>query len=255
MKTWLYISHEYRFRVNSVSYWFITALIPLLLLCCQRFLTSGAIGIFSDEIAVLGEEQASYGGMITVVAMLLYMLVFFYGIQVMRSVSVLRNERVVELLLQSLSPARILLGQIAAIAMAAATQVAIWIAALAPFTTFPVQHVLPLTVWLAAGYLFYSALFALAGVHISQENASQALSLVITLLSLFALYAATFAIHVPQHWFSDICLYLPLTAPLIFGARAAEVPWYTEVLAWTITMTTALLVIYIACRYFKRHCL
>ncbi|NJM94857.1 MAG: ABC transporter permease [Cytophagales bacterium] len=77
-----------------------------------------------------GNEESDFVAFATAMgyinSVLIYMFIFYYGTQVMRSVLEEKNNRMVEVLISSLRPFRLLLGKIVGLGLLGLTQFAIW---------------------------------------------------------------------------------------------------------------------------------
>lgn len=78
-----------------------------------------------------GEEVSSSGEIAGVIGIfttfLIYMFIFMYGAQVMNSVVEEKTNRIVEILVSSVSPVELMMGKILAIALVGLTQMMIWV--------------------------------------------------------------------------------------------------------------------------------
>lgn len=267
MNTLLYIQREYGVRVLSRAFWILTFAVPVVLLAAAHLIMPQ-----QQEVYFAGEEAMPYeeaaGVQILNIAMLLFLFVFFYGAQAMRAVASVRRQRVVELLLQCLRPWQIVVGQIVAIGLVAATQMLIWllvamgaemllpaVPAFAWHGAVSLSQILISGVWVISGYALYAVLFAIAGVYISEENSTQMVTLLISLIAVGSIYAGIYAIGNPDTPAAAVCRYLPFTSPLIFGAHAMDVTSLTQLLSLCVLWLVTAAALVLGCRYFRRHCL
>lgn len=236
-----YIQRECIVRFRSAGYWLITILLPVM-------------------TVLIGSIETDYGGgendmtSLIVFSALMFLFIFFYGVQAMRGIATLRKQRVVELLLVRLKPWQIVVGQIVAIGIVALVQVTLW-EAFAVMVGGSVLFSLSGLLWLLGGYVLYAALFAIAGVYVSEENSTQALTLLITIVAVLSHNAVLFALSDTQSSLARFCAYFPMTSPLLLGFRGIEFPVWQRLLSAAILMLTAAMTISIGCRYFKRKCL
>lgn len=126
-----------------------------------------------------------------VFVMLIYMLVLLNGTAVMRSVIEEKTNRIMEVLVSSVTPFQLMLGKIGGMGAASLTQVGIWVAAgaaIMAYTTGGAQSELsrPLevimfnpvvagafVVFFIMGYFLYSTYFALIGSVVNNDKESQ----------------------------------------------------------------------------------
>ncbi len=204
-----------------------------------------------------GNTEKSYTEISMVVgfmlAMLIYMFTFMYGIQVMRGVIEEKTSRIVEIIISSVKPFQLMMGKIIGIAFVALTQFFIWIF----FTSLILIFIKPLFLsgnseiagsamdaeilnvftaisnidwgiliftfmfYFIGGYLLYASLFASVGAAVDNETDTQQFMLPITIPLILALMMAQTIISNPDgavaFWFSII----PLTSPIIMMIRIA----------------------------------
>lgn len=89
---------------------------------------SSRIGFYSKDIFSGHDsyiEIKTILGLIT--GFLIYMFIFFFGSQVMRSVSEEKTSRIVEILVSSIKPVQLLMGKIIALGMVGLTQFLLWV--------------------------------------------------------------------------------------------------------------------------------
>lgn len=75
------------------------------------------------------EQTSNTGSMIIGIgaALLIYMFIFIYGVQVMRGVIEEKTSRIVEIIISSVKPFQLMMGKIVGIAMVGLTQFLLWI--------------------------------------------------------------------------------------------------------------------------------
>ena len=199
-----------------------------------------------------GAEVARITGIVTgfVGAFLLYFTMILYGAYVLRSVLDEKRNRVVEVVISSITPWRLMLGKILGVGSMGLTQLGIWAASAAVLALFGVPFVvaqfpstelggflqyLPgpgaialLAVYFVLGYFLYASLFAAVGAMCStEEDAQQAQFPVIMLLIIpFVLQMATIEGN-SFAWMDWVALF-PYFSPVMMFPRAVAgaVPWW-----------------------------
>lgn len=167
-------------------------------------------------------------------ALLIYMFIFLYGVQVMRGVIEEKTNRIVEVIISSLKPFELMMGKIIGIALVGLTQFVIWVAlvtvlgggtsgilasqlsvspeaqgalahsgkALSESGSF-IQALLGFNYtylasvflfYFTTGYLFYGALFAAIGSAVDNETDTQQFMLPVTMPLVLALVLAQSAV-------------------------------------------------------------
>ncbi len=88
------------------------------------------IAIVSKELTLEGEKDSSSGAAMAVgfaAAILIYMSLFIYGIQVMRGIIEEKTSRIVEVVISSVRPFQLMMGKIIGIGLVGLTQFLLWI--------------------------------------------------------------------------------------------------------------------------------
>jgi ABC-2 type transport system permease protein len=86
--------------------------------------------VVSKELTVEGEKDSSSGAAMAVgfaAAILIYMSLFIYGIQVMRGIIEEKTSRIVEVIISSVKPFQLMMGKIIGIGLVGLTQFLFWI--------------------------------------------------------------------------------------------------------------------------------
>ena len=183
-------------------------------------------------------------------AMFLYITMLLYGAFVLRSVLDEKRNRVVEVVISSITPWRLLLGKVLGVGSMGLTQMGIWaacagllllvaapmiapqipgadLARLAEFVPGP-GVLLLLTAFFLLGYFLYASLFAAVGAMCAtEEEAGQAQFPIIMLLIVpFVLQSATLG-GGSMKWMDWVALF-PFFSPVMMFPRAVEgaVPWW-----------------------------
>ncbi|MGL5318567.1 MAG: ABC transporter permease, partial [Bacteroidales bacterium] len=89
--------------------------------------------IEGNEMQTSGEAATAIGMVIT---LMIYMFIFFYGAQVMSSVVDEKSNRIIEILISSVTPMDLMMGKILAVALVGLTQMMIWMVMLAGAATY-----------------------------------------------------------------------------------------------------------------------
>ena len=88
------------------------------------------LSIVSKELTIEGEKDSSSGAAMAVgfaAAILIYMSLFIYGIQVMRGIIEEKTSRIVEVVISSVKPFQLMMGKIIGIGFVGLTQFMLWI--------------------------------------------------------------------------------------------------------------------------------
>ncbi|HEY5199077.1 MAG TPA: ABC transporter permease [Solirubrobacteraceae bacterium] len=179
------------------------------------------------------------------VDLLIYIVIFFYGMRITQSVGEEKSSRVVEVLLATVRPTQLLIGKVIGFAAIAFAQI------LAAAATFGIcglavgsdaVHgtaggvVLIGVLWLVLGFALYSTAFAAAGSLITRQSdaANAAMPLLIPLILAYSL--SNGVLFNGSNSFYDVLAYVPWTAPVamptLFAIGAAS--------AWQVGASAAL---------------
>jgi ABC-2 type transport system permease protein len=88
------------------------------------------LSVVSKELTIEGEKDSSSGAAMAVgfaAAILIYMSLFIYGIQVMRGIIEEKTSRIVEVVISSVKPFQLMMGKIIGIGLVGLTQFMLWI--------------------------------------------------------------------------------------------------------------------------------
>lgn len=178
------------------------------------------------------------------VAMLLYIMTFVYGLNVLRGVLEEKQTRVAEVVIASIAPSRLLIGKVIGVGGVGLTQMLIWIATsaalwsvrtplLGRFGVDAVPLTLPgitaaqvaiLLVFFIAGFMLYAGLFAAAGATVSSEQEAQQAQMPIVLLLVSCIMFAQNILMQPDGSLARLLSLLPHSAPIIMPLRMTLAP-------------------------------
>lgn len=183
--------------------------------------------------------------------MILYMFIILYGQMVMTSIIEEKNNRVLEVVVSSMSPRHLMMGKILGIGAVAITQIIIWSAIVFAFAQWGIpalnqaldlnstdveldivammstlgntSYIMSLfgylLLYLAGGYMFYSAIYAAIGSAVDNIQDASQLNTVAMVPVLLALILSISVVNDPG---SDMAMWtslIPFTAPMIMMAR------------------------------------
>ena len=219
-----------------------------------------------------------------IMEMALYMFIILYGQMVMTSIIEEKNNRVLEVVVSSVSPNTLMMGKILGIGAVAITQILIWAllvcgtailglpaimsgvqaeAAGTPEGLMSAMSLLAqpsfiigmfgwMTLFLIGGYLFYSAIYAAIGSAVDNiQDASQLQTLAIVPV-LAALILSFTVVNDPNSTLALWLSYIPFTSPLTMMMRLPfGVPVWQSVLSLVILGLSVLAVVWIAAKIYR----
>jgi ABC-2 type transport system permease protein len=176
-----------------------------------------------------------------VLLLLIYMLILIDGQALMQSVIDEKTDRIVEVLVSSVTPFQLMAGKIIGTGLAALTQVGIWI--LGGFgivmfssftgteidsaimrTAFNPATIVSFVMFLVLGYLLYSTFFALIGSIVNSPKEAQPILLPVILLLFAPSLMIGFAVlESPNAGWIRVMSFIPTYTPLLMMMRVAVV--------------------------------
>ncbi|MBU3144008.1 ABC transporter permease [Clostridium sp. CF012] len=179
-----------------------------------------------------------------VVSMLLFFSIYFYGYGVAMSVASEKTSRVMELLVTSTKPSKIILGKSAAMGILGLIQLAmvVFTGALTYKLTFPENFAIAgqalnfssftpfslvmIIVYFIFGYSLYAMMNAVAGATVSKAEDVNSSIMPISMISMVAFYMGYFSLAVPNGNVAILSSIIPFSAPFSMPSRilATEVP-------------------------------
>jgi ABC-2 type transport system permease protein len=156
---------------------------------------------------------------------LLMMMVISSGGMLVRSLLEEKSNRLIEIIISSCTPNELLTGKVLGLSALGLTQVLFWTmigAVLASTSVVPPEafnNILPVFLFFALGFTFYSAVFVGIGSIVSTEQEAQQITSYLSLAMIMPIAFALPAIENPDSAFVHILSYIPLTIPAIMILR------------------------------------
>jgi ABC-2 type transport system permease protein len=181
-----------------------------------------------DVLDPRARDRERNTGMLGVGVLILFATLVIYGQSVASSVTEEKSSRVIELLLTSVSPRRLLAGKVLGVGALGFAQVGAVCAAgllsariaggegLPPSAPGTVALVLG---WFVMGYAFYSVAYAALGALVSRQEDLEATTAPVNILLVVAYFGANAAIQDPDGTWAQIAAFLPPLAPMIVPTR------------------------------------
>jgi ABC-2 type transport system permease protein len=208
---------------------------------------------------------------------ILYMALVLYGTQVMTSVIEEKSNRIVEVLVSSLTPFQMMFGKVIGVGLVSLLQLSIWAGAflflqknqgkiLAAFGVAgdagAAASVLPaMDPWLIAvflgffvlGFLFYSTLYAAIGSMCNTVQEAQQLQTPVMVMTLAGWFSAFALLRDPTSSFAKIASAVPFLSPFVVPVRysISRIP-LGELLMYLAAMVAGLfLIVWITARIYR----
>src|SRR5690606_19975984 len=202
------------------------------------------VRIHTARITPTGEDGTDAGAsflLAYVIAFLLYMMIAFYGANVLRSVLEEKTNRIAEVLVSSVAASRLLLGKGVGVSAAVLLQVLIWAGSIALLVTrsdwlsarfnvppealdaLRVEPLLAvvLIAFFVLGFFLYASLFAALGAAVSSDQEAQSLQIVVMLPLFVPLLLLIPLTTEPLGPLATVLGLVPFTAPMAMPMRMA----------------------------------
>ena len=211
-----------------------------------------------------------------IVGFILYMAIFLYGVNVMRSVIDEKQTRIIEVLVSSLRPFELMFGKVIGVGGVGLFQMAIWGVSAALLVSygqalFGVLHISPeqasqvqmpsigiglvvlVLLYFLLGYLIYSALFAVVGASVNTEAEAQQAQMPVTMLLVVAIILVMPIINDPNGRMAVVMGIVPFFSPIVMPIRytASEVPGQEVALSLAVLAVSTVVVVWIAARIYR----
>jgi len=200
-------------------------------------------------------EQGGYGNLIIpgVFSLLLLLAIVFSSTYLLQGLGEEKENRLIEILLSSVSAQQLLTGKVLGIGAAGLAQVVVWVVS-APLllslasSTFggfistiqiPANFLVLAVVYFILGYLLFAVLSAGIGAVSSSSREGQQLITIFTLPLLTPLWFMSLLMLLPNNPIWVVLTILPITSPVEVMLRLG----LTGVAAWQITASIAVLVL------------
>ena len=177
---------------------------------------------------------------------ILYFLILFYGVHVLRSAQEEKANRISEILVSSVSPGMLMLGKVLGVGCTALLQAGIWALLLGALAFTPllaamnaggvdpgvVMRAIPLLgiavfgIFVVLGFFLYATLFAALGAAAETMEDAQRFTMPLTMPLLVPILLSEPIARAPGDTLAVVLSWVPLTAPLVMPIRvfAGAVP-------------------------------
>jgi ABC-2 type transport system permease protein len=223
------------------------------------------------EGKVTGESGEASFFLAYIVDMFMYISLLLYGVQIMSSVIEEKANRIVEVLVSSLTPFQLLMGKVIGVGATGLLQLGIWSATGLYITRalagragtdamvngaatgapagFSMPNVTPdliavVLVFFLLGYFMYSGLYASIGAMCGTQQEAQQAATPVTMIVVVGMIFMFSLINEPSGALARILTFIPFFTPLVVPVRYAIAPLpIGEVLAGVATMIVGIVVV------------
>lgn len=222
-----------------------------------------------DETGQPAEDQ---GGVSTfllpfIFALLLLMAIFTSSGFLLQGLGEEKENRVMEILLSSVSARQLITGKVLGLGAAGLAQMVFWVVSalfivnLLPSGITDIIGEINLSpgfvalslVYFILGYLLFGILMAGAGALGANARESQQFSVIFTLPAALPMYALAIFINNPDHILAHILTLVPVTAPITVMMRLGlgEIPTWEIVLSMVLMVATIIIALWLTAKIFR----
>ena len=220
-----------------------------------------------------GEEEGAEAGLILAYALffLLYMVLVFYGQQVMNGVIEEKSSRIVEVVISTVRPFELLMGKLVGICCAALTQLAVWLGTMVAFTlpgvvsamawipeevdvpTLSLGLVVHFVLLFLLGFFVFSTVYAAIGSAFNNVQEAQQWAGFIVVFLVAPVFFFWMVINDPDSTLSVIASLVPFFTPLLMMLRIAikMPPLWQVALGYLLTTAFTLFMIWLSARVYR----
>lgn len=230
-----------------------------------------------SEGRVTGQSAEDSFWLAYIINLMMYMTLLLYGIQVMTAVIEEKSNRIVEVLVSSLTPFQLLLGKVIGVGAVGLVQLGIWggagfyvttvlgrrsgpgeIAADGGAQSFSLPQismdlVVVVLLFFILGFFLYAALYAAIGAMCNSQQEAQQANTPVTMIIALGMISMFALINEPSGTLARVLSFVPLFAPIVVPVRFAIAPLPAIEVALSVLSMLAgiLVVIWLAARIYR----
>jgi len=203
------------------------------------------------EVGKEGEEKEG-GEIISYLTPIIFVMMLFFAIFMssqilLRSVMEERTNRLVEILLSSISPGELMSGKIIGLGLLGLTQLALYFivgyfaSSYKGIQIVTSANVILFFIYFVLGYLLYASIFASIGTIFNSEHEAQQVSSFLSIICVIPIMLSSYIIANPQSITTTILSFIPVITPFFMILRiGVEIPPL-----WEIFGTIGILVLFV----------
>ena len=194
---------------------------------------------------------------------------FVYGLEIMRGIIQEKNDRVIEVLISSMSPSQLLIGKILGVAAVGLTQITVWLLMAAGVGIFAattatiaginvlqflsVSFFIYFLVFFILAYLTYVCVYAIGGAVCNSDKEAQQLIAPITMIMMLPWFMMAAIITNPDSSLSVGFSLAPVFGPLTMFVRTlvADPPLWHVLLSIAVSVATIAVFFWITAKIFR----
>jgi len=224
------------------------------------------------EVNELGKGMVKSYIASILITMLMFFAVYFFGYGVAMSVASEKTSRIMEIMLTSTKPSKLILGKTAAMGLLGLCQfmALVIIAFLTYKISFPKDYmlfgqsigfssftpfsVLMIFIYFILGYFLYALFNAVAGATVSKAEDLNSAMMPISLITVVSFYMAYGSFMSPDGLLSTVSSLIPLSAAFSMPSRilATEVPAWQVIVSLLVLIASIILMSWISIKLYSR---
>ena len=205
-----------------------------------------------------------------IVTMLFYIVIMTSASLMLSSVTKEKENRVLEILMTSISPTQMLVGKIFALGLAGLLQTIVWTGSgllllklsgstmnVSSAFQLPVSFMIWGLLFFLAGYFLYASLMAGIGALVPNLREASQTTFIVIMPLILPLMLINVLINQPNGAISVFLSMFPFTSPVVMMTRisATQVPFWQIAIALALSVTTALITMKIISNFFRSQTL
>jgi len=227
------------------------------------------LSITLDETGQVSEEQGGLGVFIVpyVFGLLLIMAIFTSSGFLLQGLGEEKENRIMEILLSSVSPRQLITGKVLGLGAAGLIQIVVWITSaqllvilgssaiggLFSEIQIPDGFFLLAPIYFILGYLLFAVLMAGIGAITNTAREGQQMAAIFTIPAVLPFILQVFLIENPTHIVSQLLTFFPLTAPtaVIIRLGSTDIPAWELIVSITLMVATIFGAIWLSAKVFR----
>lgn len=205
-----------------------------------------------------------------IVTMLFYIVIMTSASLMLSSVTKEKENRVLEILMTSISPTQMLVGKIFALGLAGLLQTIVWTGSgllllklsgstmnVSSAFQLPISFMIWGLLFFLAGYFLYASLMAGIGALVPNLREASQTTFIVIMPLILPLMLINVLINQPNGAISVFLSMFPFTSPVVMMTRisATQVPFWQTAIALVLSVTTALITMKIISNFFRSQTL
>ncbi|HLD58368.1 MAG TPA: ABC transporter permease [archaeon] len=271
-KTLLIAKHEFFSNVTRKGYLLFAVIVPILFLLSAAMLAIFGTGVSKEEVLIRAMETPIPLPLVipSIMGAIFSLAIFISSGFLLYGIIEEKENRLIEILLTSVSERQLITGKILGLGMLGITQLVMWIiVSLLAITILPAilwmahlqginaLQIILISVFFILGYFLFATILAGIGSVLSDTKEASPISGAITTISLLPSWIVIFFFGDPNSMVPTILSYIPVTAPTTMAIRVlmTDPPVIEIITSIIITVITIAAIIFLVEKNLKKNLL